>query len=319
MKMKEKLVPYYISFKETMQNCRLQKDPRIQSSRLEANIIRLLHAVEKGLCLEHPRLGFGVKKIHELFDYVEAYLALNEGSTFCLYMVRDALQAYLDFHREKEFTNFDLEQISEKLGWLREQLAEDDGLYGGVLTLGKEQLRYSPEQVENLFQTRHSIREFSGEPVSQVEIKKAIALAQRCPSACNRQCARVYFVDKQKYMTEMNTDLQGIGGFADDAYGFLLVTGSKSAYRLEERNQYLVSTSIFAGYLSLALHAYGIASCVVQRSVSPNVRWERFKKANGIPEDEQIVLMLAIGKYKEETRVPVSKRFPVDRIYKVLE
>ena len=119
-------------------------------------------------------------------------------------------------------------------------------------------------------------------------------------------------------MAEMKTALQGIGGFADDVDGFLLVTGRKSAYAPGERNQYLVSTSIFAGYLSLALHAYSIAACVVQRSVSPNSLWENFKTINGIPKDEQIVLMFAIGSYKEESKVPISKRFPVDSIYREL-
>lgn len=316
---KEKLTPYYIAFKETRENCNLTKNRLVRISALEANIIRQLHGIEKGLCLENPRLGFGFTKVQKLFAHIESYMALDAQDRFCLYMARDALQAYMDFHKDKNFTNADVEKIGQKLEWLKAQLHDRDGLYGGTLTLKKDEITCSTDQIEKLFRTRHSIRAFSGEPVSQEEIKKAIALAQLCPSACNRQCARVYFVDKQKYMTEMNTDLQGIGGFADDAYGFLLVTGRKSAYNLDERNQYLVSASIFAGYLSLALHTYGIASCVVQRSVSPNVRWEKFKKTNAIAEDEQIVLMLAIGKYKEETRVPISKRFPVDRIYKVLE
>lgn len=316
---KQKLSPYYVSFKETRENWNLQKNKSVQLSRLEANIIRLLHAVEKGLCLENPRLGFGAKKIMELFGYIENYLALEDQNLFCLYMARDALQAYLDFHAEKGFSNTDIEMIRDKANWLATQLPETEGQFGGILKLNELDMQFSTEQVENLFKTRHSIREFSGEPVSQEEIKKAVALAQLCPSACNRQCARVYFVDTKKYTTEMNTDLQGVGGFADDAYGFLLVTAKKSAYALGERHQHLVSGAIFAGYLSLALHAYSIAACVVQRSVSPNVMWDRFKKLNDIPDDEQIVLMFAIGKYKEETKVPVSKRFPVDSIYRELK
>ena len=316
--LKKKLVPYYISFKETRENCRLQKNKSVQGSRIEANIIRLLHAVEKGLCLENPRLGFGIKKIIEMFDLLESYLALENADHFCLYMVRDALQAYLDFHEEKGFFNADIQTVREKLAWLKAQLPEQEGVYGGILQLKKEDMQIDQELVEKLFKTRHSVREFSGEPVSQEDIKKAVALAQLCPSACNRQCARVYFVETKKYLEEMKTDLQGIGGFADDAQGFLLVTAKKSAYALGERHQHIVSGAIFAGYLSLALHAYSIAACTVQRSVSPNVMWDRFKKINHIPDDEQIVVMFAIGKYKEETKVPVSKRFSTDSIYREL-
>lgn len=315
---KELLMPYYISFLETKANCKLLKKKELQASALEAEIIRGLHGIEKGLCLENPRLGFGVAKIQELFELMDRYIALEQHDPFCLYMARDALQAYMDFHASKNFTNSDVEQIGQKLAGLKALLGEGDGSFGGARTLKKEEFCFSAEQVENLFQTRHSIREFSGEAVSREDIKKAIALAQMSPSACNRQCARAYFVEKQKFMDEMNTDLQGIGGFADDAYGFLLITGKKSAYRLGERNQYIVSASMFAAYLSLTLHAYGIAACTVQRSVSPNGQWDNFKKRNHIPDDEQIVVMLAIGTYKEETKVPVSKRFPVERVYSEL-
>ncbi len=316
---KKMLSPYVVAFKETRQAWHLQNSKELEVSRLEANIIRLLHAVEKGLCLEKPRLGYGVKKIHELLGYARRYLELEQENHFCLYMLRDALQAYLDFHQEKNFHNGEIEEIAQQLQWLKGQLPKKTECFGGTQIFRKEQMQFAPEQVENLFQTRHSVREFSGEPVSSEDIKKAIALAQMCPSACNRQCSRVYFVDTKKYMAEMNTDLQGVGGFADDACGFLLVTAKKSAYALGERHQHLVSGAIFAGYLALALHACNIAACTVQRSVSPNPLWERFKKKNNIPEDEQVVLMFAIGKYKEETKVPVSKRFPVDSIYTELK
>lgn len=316
---KKRLIPYYISFLETRANCKLLKNKSLQRPALEASIIKQLHGVEKGLCLGNPRLSFGVSKIHALFDYTQRYLEMADGNYFCLYMVRDVIQAYLDFHKEKAFTSAEIEGIAERLELLKAQLPVDDALYGGVLTLKQDQILFTTEQVENLFRTRHSIRDFSGETVNQEDIKKAIALAQLCPSACNRQCARVYYVEKQKFMKEMNSDLQGIGGFADDACGFLLVTGRKSAYGQGERNQYIVSAAIFAGYLSLALHAYNIAACTVQRSVSPNGMWDHFKELNHIAEDEQIVVMFAVGKYKEETKVPVSKRFPVDIIYKELK
>ena len=317
--LKEKLSHYYVSLKETNENSKLQKNQSVEASRLEASIIKSLHAIEKGLCLEAPRLGFGIKRINELFELIEKYMAIKDNDPFCLYMARDALSAYLDFHAEKGFCNADIEAVREKNAWLSAQLPEREGCFGGFMKLRTDDMDFSTEQIENLFRTRHSIREFSGESVDQEDIKKAIELAQLCPSACNRQCTRVYFVDTKKYTTEMQTDLQGVGGFADDAYGFLLITAKKSAYAMSERHQHLVSAAIFAGYLSLALHAYSIAACTVQRSVSPNALWDNFKKINNIADDEQIVVMLAIGKYKEETKVPVSKRFPTDSIYRVLK
>ena len=316
---KKILYPYYLAYKETKRNLAQQKNPAFAIARTEAAIIKLLHAIEKGLCLEKPRLGFGIPKIQELFSLTERYIALKAEDTFCLYMVRDAVSAYLKFHKENGFSNADILDIQNKLEKLKTQLKDDNDTYGGFLTLNRQDLDFSVEDIEKCFKTRHSVREFTGEKVSPEEIEKAIALAQLCPSACNRQCARVYSVSRQKFLEDMDTDLQGIGGFAEDADRFLLVTAKQSAYGISERNQYIVSAGIFAGYLALTLHAYHIAACTVQRSVTYDLRWDNFRRLNHIPEDEQIVVMFAIGKYKESTKVPVSKRFLTEKMYKTLD
>lgn len=316
---KRDLLEYYIAYKEAKRNIKIQKKKDFAASRIEAEIIRYVHAIEKGLSLEKPRLGFGLKKINCLFSYIEEYKKLNIEDTMCLFMARDVIIAYLEFHKNKGYTSEAIEKVSEKQAFLFSNLPNDGVSYGGVLTLNKDELSYSLDEIEKLFRTRHSIREFSGESVADEDIRKAIALAQTCPSACNRQCTRVYSISVKKYMQDMGTDLQGIGGFADDADRFLLVTAKQSAYEIDERNQYIVSAAMFAGYLSLALQAYRIAACTVQRSVLPNKRWDNFKRINGIADDEQIVVMFAIGKFKDITKVPVSKRFALDKVFRELK
>lgn len=315
--LKKLLVQHYVAFKETLRNLKIQKDARFNEARIEAEIIRFVHSIEKGLSLQDPRLGFGFKKIQCLFDYIELYLKLENSDDYCLRMARGALNAYLKFHEEHSFSNENIIQIKNRARELLGNL-EEDADYGGILTLNNEQITCSREHAKKLFETRHSVREFSGEPVSEEDIRSAIEMAQYCPSACNRQCARVYSISSEKYMHDMDTNLQGIGGFADDADKFLLVTAKMSAYEIDERNQFVVSASIFAGYLSLALHACGIASCAVQRSLALNEKWDKFREINGIPDDEQIVIMFAIGKYKSETKVPVSKRFSLSKIFRKL-
>ena len=316
--MKKELSHYKVALKEAKKQIKLYKSPDFAIARTEANIIRYLHILEKGLSLSAPRLGFGIAKIDKLFEYVDEYLALGSDNLFCIYMTRDAVRAYLNYHKERSFSSPEIDGVREKLMSLEAKIPESDEIYGGTLTLQRESMSWDISEIENFFKTRHSIREFSGEPVSEEDIRRAVDLAKLCPSACNRQCARVYSVEPKKYMSEMKTDLQGIGGFADDVDRFLLITAKETAYDIGERKQAIVSASIFAGYMTLALHTYGIASCVVQRSLSINPVWDAFKEKNGIPEDEQVVLMIAVGKYKETTTVPVSKRFPTDVVYKKL-
>ena len=102
--------------------------------------------------------------------------------------------------------------------------------------------------------------------------------------------------------------MNGTGGFEQAIKEFILITAKRSVYMPHEINQYIVSASMYAAYLSLALHAYGLGACVVQRSVVINEKWERIRKILDIPGDEQAICLLGIGNLKDEYCVPVSHR-----------
>ena len=229
-------------------------------------------------------------------------------------MVCGAVKAYLYFHKENNFSNENIENIEVQYEKLKSYVGDLDGLYGGYMKLYSADFDFSLSDVEKLFSSRHSVREFSGEPISDEAIFHAVEMAQFCPSACNRQCTRVYCVGRDKFLNDIGSDLNGIGGFADAADRFLLITAKQMAYGLGEKNRFIVSASIFAGYLALSLYANNIAACTVQRPLTKNLQWDAFKAANNIADDEQIVVMFAIGRYKESTKVPVSKRFPTEKI-----
>ncbi len=313
--MKKFLVHILMILREMKRDLNVDYNKSFEKSRLEADIIRNVHSIEKGLCLENPRKGFGVAKIKSMFNLADRFLKLNPDDITCLYFVIDGVSEYLEFNKKIGFDNEDIKQIKEMHDKLIQKIVGKDARYGGVDEIAKSEMDFDIESLENFFNTRHSVREFSGESVSEETLKKAIALAQKCPSACNRQGVRVYSIKGEKFLEEMKSSLDGIGGFAKDVDRFLLITGKQSAYKLAEKNQYAVSASIFAAYLTLTLHTYGVAACVVQRPLVPNKYWVAFRDKNGIPADEQLVIMIGIGGYKDKTKVPVSKRFAIDRIY----
>ena len=316
--MKAFLAHTRVALKEVKRNFWFTNDEKFESSRLEASIVRLVHSLEKGLSIRAPRLGFGMKKLNRLFSDIEAYQAINTDDLECLKFARDAIKAYLDFHKKQNYRSAELEEIVKKYETLKASLPEDDASFGGVKLLEFSDLDYDVSEVEKLFLTRSSVRDFSGVPVDEEVIRKAILLAQRSPSACNRQGVRVYSIDAKQYIKESGTRLEGIGGFADDADKFLLVAAKRSAYAVDEINQHIVSASMFGAYLTLALHAYHIAVCTVQHYLMPNAAWINLRKKHNIPEDEQIVMMLAVGNFKESTVVPESKRFSLNKIYRNL-
>ena len=198
-------------------------------------------------------------------------------------MALDSLKAYLEFHRTNEYSDSFCEQLEAFVG---KYFDERHASYGGVIEVKKSDLKFNTEEIESFFRSRHSVRDFSKTPVDTDSLNNALHLAQTAPSACNRQGVRAYVISHEKSL-DMAKQLVGIGGFAESVDRFILITGKTSAYRFYEINQFIVSASIYIGYLSLTLHLYGIGACIVQRPVVWTKMWEKMKKSYCIPEDEQ--------------------------------
>ena len=96
----------------------------------------------------------------------------------------------------------------------------------------------------------------------------------------------------------------------------MIVTGQVSAFEDDELYQYSVSAGIFVGYLTLALHTYGIGSCVLQRPLIKDKVWSELSTVLSIPEGEQSVCAIAIGAPADSVVVPLSHRLPYERIVK---
>lgn len=178
---------------------------------------------------------------------------------------------------------------------------------GGTLLVEKDSLNFDIDEISRFFSTRHSIRDFDTTPVDKSLLQKAMHLAQTAPSACNRQGVRAYVLTEEQGK-DLAKQLSGVGGFADQVNTFIIITGKRSAYRLSENNQYIVSASIYAGYLTLTLHLYGFGACIIQRPVVWSKAWMKLSKEIGADKDEQIVCVLAVGNLRDRFRVPCSHR-----------
>ena len=291
-----------------------------KKDRIISRIVRFVHSIEKGLSIDNPRPEFGYEKILTLYNYINEYLKIDNIDKSCIYMAADALEAYCNYHSALNLTSPKLEHIKNITAELSKIKKDDgiDGTFGGVLTIQKSDMKFDFACVEKLFKTRHSIRQFKKEELSEETIKKAIELAQTAPSACNRQAVRAYAIDSKKFIENYTENLQGVGGFADDCDKFILITGKISAYEEPEYKQFIVSAGIFVGYLTLALHGLGLGACVVQRSLRPNDSWIQFCMDNDIPLDEQLICLVAVGNLNDEMTVPLSKRFDVNTIFRTL-
>lgn len=163
---------------------------------------------------------------------------------------------------------------------------------------------------EKIVSSRHSVRNFDNKHLDIARINKAIKLALNCPSACNRQPFKVYV---------LSDDLRKSIGVVDESSASLYVTGIIDAFCVTEMLDWIVSPSIFVGYLTLSLHLYGIGSCIYRKDLVCDTEYNRkVKKVCDIPDTEQIILELRIGDYPSVINAAVSNRFSISQITKYL-
>ena len=252
-------------------------------------ILQLSHRLEKGLLVENPKPMWGWEKADRLI-----YLIQRNNDDFSNHTGRGVLKAYIEVKK-----NSDNQGEREKAELFAKNHPEIDieEVLGGVVFLRKEDITIQQKEVvEKFFNTRHSCRDFKDELVSKDDIKAAISLALRCPSACNRQVTNCYVYQSK--------DLQTI-----------ILTANLRAFDTGEFNDWFISPGIFAGYLSLSLHLYGIGSCVYRKQLYGKRPYnEEMRKKCNISDDEMIILELQFGYYKKEFKVPVSNRHAPDDI-----
>lgn len=304
-------------FKEANIIFNMSYDAAYENNRLLGEIIRNTHSIEKGLSLENVRLGFGLAKIKQACSFVHKYHD-NGGDMNAdpIHMFSDALKSYIAFHVKKSYKSETIEEVLSMLNDLDKIVPSSNFVHGGILEFEKPS--YTNEEYnafEKIVRDRHSAREFDHTHVDPNKLKKAIELAMRCPSACNHQCYRLYILEQNDFRL-LNDWIGGTGGFDNELDKLLIITGKTSMYRLNEQYQHIVTSGIFAGYLTLTLQANGIGACVIQRNIFPNKSWDQVKTNLSIPGDEMPVCCIGIGNLKDSSKAPVSYRLSYDEVVK---
>lgn len=284
---------------------------------LEAKILRQTHVIEKGMSLSRPRDKFGVQKARELLDYISDFEE-NGYSIEDSVPVKNALgvvDAYLQFHKDRGFVPT---EVAKKYEQFRSYTPASKEPYG-IKSISKGEIQ---EKVHGEFpeflSSRHSVRQFEDKRVSCEDIQKAVGLAMHAPSACNRQSVKVYFYEDRETNDALGKLIAGNTGFDNEVPHYLVITSDISAfYNAFERNQVYVDGGIFCMALIEVLHYYGIASCVLQNGEYKERNLEFKKICGNIPENEKIILFIAIGYYKDKFTYATSHRKELKDVLKI--
>jgi len=278
----------------------------------EAKILRQTHIIEKGLSLSSPRKGFGKAKIDVLFSMLDEYVSLGFDTTNVPFQnALLVLEEYIEYQKKLDYEDPEIEKRLENYKQYKTADFDSGILRGTAEDIKKMANRPYPE----FFRSRHSMRQFSNKEIDFEDIKKAVALAQKAPTACNRQASRVYYYDDEDTNKALGYLIAGNTGFEEEVKKYLVITADMSAfYDSFERNQIYVEAGLFAMALMEALHYYGIASCALQNGeyYKKNLKFKEICK--NIPENEKIILFIAIGYYKDEFNYAVSKRKDLEKI-----
>ncbi len=278
--------------------------------KMQYTLLRENHVIEKGMSMRNPRKGFGQEKVNALLDRLRKYLELygDIDREFMRYPL-STIKNYISYTEEHGTVIIEIKNKYNEL--------EKDANIGeiftqaGIAELTKEEvLSKCNKGFESLLYSRHSLRYFSPEPIEQETIFKALQLAQRTPSACNRQGWRTHV-----YQGERSVDLikwqGGSRGFEDECRYAILVTANLKAFLSHEVHQAYIDGGLYAMNLINAIHSLGLG-CI---PLSCGFEYSKLQelKQFGIPENEVPIVIIAFGNLQEKFNVAVSIRKDISK------
>ena len=267
-------------------------------------LIRETHTIEKGMSLRNPRKGFGKGKAKHLIERLKEYKDRFGIDGMLDYPIR-VLRSYISY---TEANGVDITEIKNMFSDI------DIALSGSkvedcVQTLTKEECSGVGKDFEALLNSRHSIRYFKDEPVRKELIDKALRMAARTPSACNRQAWRTHVYTDHRAHTLLHWQ-GGCNGFEDEIGTAILVTADLRAFLYYEQSQAYVDGGLYAMNLINALHSEGLGTI----PLSCGFTHEKLSDLQDfrVPEYEVPIMIIGTGVMEDIMKVPVSERRPIE-------
>lgn len=281
-------------------------------SQMSSSLVKLYHVVEKGLSLPQPRKGFGQNVVFELIVLMDQYVQ-KFGADPLIAVCVNVLDAYNRFNQEPEYS---FEPAVTAVSRYRREYPElEDCKQGGTKKVSRKFI----EEVTNFdfagfVNSRSSVRQFTDDPVDKALLEGIIRFAQRSPSVCNRQSSRVHIYTDNEQKKKILNHQVGNRGFGDRAATIFIVTADLQHFQtLSERYQCWIDGGLFSMSILYAAHAMCLGACPLNWSAT----WKRdmdLRKEMGIPENETVIMMIALGHLPETFRVAQSTRKPIEEV-----
>jgi nitroreductase len=287
------------------------EEQRKYREHLESEIMRRYHVIEKGLSMPEFRPRFGVEMVSRLVDCLGEWDALkrctaedSENNQIC--SAQAVLVAYAERHRELgvDVSDFLSAEILDGID-------TENTTSGGTKPFEGVRLE-DGAAFQRMVNSRVSVRDFDiDQQPSHELIQRAIEMAVRSPSVCNRQTWRVHAFEGERAQKMLSLQ-NGNRGFGHRIPTVLIVTSDMRFFGgAIERYQSWVDGGMFSMTLLLALHSIGLGAVALNWSVL-NVRDNAIRKVAGIPYYERIIMFIGCGYPAEGVIVANSQRRPAE-------
>lgn len=283
---------------------------QLQLGQTQGRMIATCHVLEKGLSMPECRPRFGVAMVRSLHQLMREYEAKNGSCRDRHFQSSlEVLEGYDQKHQELSVAVDDVltPPVREDMARWRAGCAVE---HLGVLHFTRQSFFAKSEASFPEFNaSRHSCRHFAPSvPVENAQIEEVVRMALRSPSACNRQPARVYAVTDKSSVERCMELHNGSRGFQHLIPGLLIVAARMDVFTGPgERFESYIDGGLFSMSLMHALHHQQLGCVPLNWSVTP-AQDRRLKALVGIPDSENIIMLLAIGHPAETFSIPQSAR-----------
>lgn len=271
--------------------------------KFKADLQIKIHSIEKGLSLPVPRVGFGETKINDILARIEKLKGKLEHIRM-FEETQEILSQYFLFNEKNGHIN---DGLKTKFHSVFSEEYENTN-QGGVTTISKKSIQDAIDFNYAAFvNNRFSIRDFEIGKVDRDIIYKAMDLAKKSPSACNRQPWNVYVFENDEVKKQILSWQGGNLGFSDCIDKAIVITCSIKSYFIHESHQAYIDGGMYAMSFMYALHSIGIGSIpltMAAMSKKSKVLYQKY----GISDDELPIVMIGVGKLKETFNVAISNR-----------
>jgi nitroreductase len=281
----------------------------------EAFITYNYHSIEKGFLHKPIRCRFAQKKIIELLSDLKNIDIRQFKEKVQIQAALLNLKNYYEFHENQKQDISDYFSVNDYL-WIKNHLIKD--YTSNIVEKEHEYFSNSNSNFYDFSTSRHSIRSYSGEKISNSLLKKVVRLANNAPSVCNRQSISVYVLENKEKIDKLVELQGGLKGFSNNLNQIIILMGNlNSFFWIGERNQVYVDGGIYLMNLLYALHYYKIAACPAHWAM-PVEADEKMGKLLDLPQSIKIISLIAIGFPEKEFSRTLSLKRDEDENLKII-